>query len=978
MRNIILILICIALGSCNNNPYQKDCTSYVDPMIGTGGHGHTFPGAIMPHGMVQLSPDTRTTTWDGCSGYHYSDDSIMGFSHIHYSGVGSGGGGDILLMPTVGEIQLGQGDPSGNQPRYKEKFSHEQETSSPGYYSVIFENGIKVELTSTTRVGFHKYTFPKTKKGNISLDLIHGINDNIDSLFLEKISDTQIAGFRHVHGGLDGNRTIYFYAEFSQPFESYALYKNGEIEKGGAQISGKDVKAYFTFNTQNDKEVMVKVALSRVDVDGAKNNMKEELPGWGFEKTRKQAADAWNKELSCIKVEGGTEEAKRIFYTALYHAHVHPSVSFDADRRYRSTDQKIYEATDFDNYTTFSLWDTHRALHPLLTIIDQERTNQYINTFLERYEHFGNLPIMEFGGNEGFAMIGYHSLPVIADAWAKGIRNYNGDKAYQAMKKLSEGFRDGKKIYKKLGFIPYNEESQSVSRTLEYCYDDWCVSVLAKDFDNDDYNLYSQKGKFYENQYCPQSGFMRPRGSGYQWMSPFDPLEMTTDYTEANAYQYSLFVPHDVNRLIKLMGGNTAFEKWLDKCFSIENDPSHTYHADVTGLIGQYAHGNEPSHSMAYLYNFVGKPWKTQEKVRQIMGSFYTDKPDGLCGNEDAGQMSAWYVFGAMGFYPVTPGLDYYVLGSPLFEKITINLENGKQFVISARNASNKNKYIQSVSLNGKGHKCSFLAHKDIMDGGGLVFNMGDTPNKTWGSKPEYCPKTVDYPTPPMPRIESKDFSFAGSTEVSMFCDDKDAAIYYTTDGTEPSRSSALYNAPFELGKTATIKARAFEDGKNMSYPVSADFEKLTLLPAEKIKGELSTGLHYEFIKGYCVKMEDLKKYPVVKSGTIKTFNINEAGNDIAFGYRYGGYILAPADGIYEFFVNSNDGGILYVDGKLLINNDGFHKTQEKSKKIGLAKGFHPVLMEYFQMGGAKALTISWEKPGGKKEEIAANVLFHK
>ncbi len=974
--NLLYFLLILFFASCTGKKDADNYISYVNPMVGTNGHGHTFPGAVMPHGMVQLSPDTRTTTWDGCSGYHYSDKSIMGFSHIHYSGVGSGGGADFLFMPTVGKIQLTPGDTSNTKSGYRAAFLHDNEIASPGYYSVLLEDGIKVELTSTLRVGFHKYTFPATDKGNIILDLVHGINDNIDSLYLEKISDTQIAGFRHVYGGLDGNRTIYFCAEFSRPFESYGFYKNENLEKNATEISGKNVKAHFTFNTQTKKEVMVKVALSRVDIDGAKNNLKKELPGWDFEEIRKNAAKAWNNELSRIEVKGGSEEQRRTFYTALYHVHIHPGISMDVDRRYRSTDKKVYSSTDFDNYTTFSLWDTHRALHPLLTIIDQKRTNQYIRTFLERYEHFGNLPIMEFGGNEGFAMIGYHSLPVIADAWTKGIRDYDTEKAFFAMKKLSEGFRDGKAIYKKIGFIPYNEESQSVSRTLEYSYDDWCVSRLAKEMNETDYHFYSQKGKFYQNVFCQEVGFMRPRGSDYQWLTPFSPIEVVEYYTEANAYQYSFFVPQDINGLIDFVGGNAAFEKLLDNCFSTENDSLHTNVADVTGLIGQYAHGNEPSHSMAYLYNFVGKPWKTQERIRQIMDSFYSDKPDGLCGNEDAGQMSAWYVLSAMGFYPVTPGLDYYVLGTPIFDKVTIHLENGKKFSIIAKNAGASNKYIQLATLNNKDYSKSFLKHEDIMNGGELSFEMGNQPLTQWGSNPEDCPKTIDYPTAPMVRIESKDFSFIDSTTVFLSCDYNKAAIYFTTDGSNPSNRSNLYSGPIQLNKSSIIKASSFIEGSHSSFPATAHFEKLTLGLATFV-GKVTSGLEYEYLEGYCVKMEDLAKYPVLEKGVIPTFNIAAITDDRAFGYRFKGYIKAPVDGVYEFFVNSNDGGILYVDGKQIINNDGFHKTQEKLKKIGLAKGLHSIYLEYFQMGGAKALNIGWKIPGREKEEILSNVLFH-
>jgi hypothetical protein len=615
-------------------------------------------------------------------------------------------------------------------------------------------------------------------------------------------------------------------------------------------------------------------------------------------------------------------------------------------------------------------------LHPLYTIIEPKRTNQFIRCFIERYQHFGSLPIMEFGGNEGFAMIGYHSLPLIADAWAKGIRDYDEKSAFEAMKKLSEGFRDGKAVYKKIGFIPYESESQSVARTLEYCYDDWCVSRLAQKFSKTDYDLYSQKGKFYENLFNAETGFMRPRGSDYRWLTPFNPIEESGHYTEANAYQYTTFVPHDINRLIKLMGGDEKFDHWLDFCFSLNNTPSSANLQDMTGLIGQYAHGNEPSHNMAYLYSFIGKSWKAQQKARQIVDQFYTDQPNGLCGNDDAGQMSAWYILSAMGFYPATPGIEDYVIGSPLFDKVTIHLENGKKFVITAKNQGAQNGYVQSVLLNGKAHPKSYFKHSDLVNGGEIVFEMGGKPNEHWGSDPENRPRTPDYPSPVMPRIESNEKSFLQSTHVALNCDDKGAVIHYTLDGSDPSESSPLYSGPFSLDHSATLKTRSFIKGENPSYAALVEFEKLTPAPATEVHNP-QPGLHYDYLEGYCVKAEDMKKYPVQSSGTISTFNISEIKHSRSFGYIYKGYLNVPETGVYTIYLTSNDGGILSVDGKMIIDNDGFHRTQEKSKKLALAKGYHPVLLNYFQMGGAKALKVCWEKPGGKKVEIPKEVLFY-
>jgi predicted alpha-1,2-mannosidase len=729
----------ILLSQCTA---KKEYTNMVNVFVGTDYHGHTFPGATMPHGMVQLSPDTRTDTWDGCAGYHYSDSSILGFSHIHYSGVGSGGGADILLMPTVGEIQINPGDPANTKSGYRTAFSHEKEKAEPGYYSVELEDDISVELTATNRVGFHKYNFNSNERGNVILNLVHGINDKIDSLFVKVVSDTKIEGFRHCHAGLDGNRTIFFVAEFSQPMTGFGLYKNDTLLANSGEAAGKNIKAYFSFDTKNKKEVLVKVALSRVDLEGAGKNLAAEIPDWDFEKIRKMAKESWNRELSKIEIESGTEAQRRTFYTALYHTHIHPNINSDVDGRYRSTDRKVYTETGFENYTTFSLWDTFRALHPLYTIIDQKRTNEYISSFIERYRHFGNLPIMEFGGTEGLAMIGYHSLPVIADAWAKEIRDYDEKLVFEAMKKLSESFRSGKAAYKQFGFMPFNEDGQNVSKTLEYAYDDWCVSVLAKDFSETDFHFYASKGQFYRNLWDAQTGFMRPKGSDYKWYEPFDPAISAGNFTEGNSWQYTMFVPHDINGLINLMGGDKKMEAWLDECFNQKTSVEEMPSGDVTGLIGQYAHGNEPSHHMAWLYNFVGKPAKSQEIVAKILSTLYSDKPDGLCGNDDAGQMSAWYIFGSLGFYPVTPGLPFYVMGAPVFDKAILHLENGKDFIIRTQKTGSVNIFVQSAKLNGKEYLQSFLNHSDIMQGGELVVVTGDSPGAEWGVNPENRPQT--------------------------------------------------------------------------------------------------------------------------------------------------------------------------------------------------------------------------------------------
>jgi len=996
---LIMLTFLLVVISCTtkNPPSENDYTILVDPMIGTDWNGHTFPGATLPNGMVQLSPDTKTQTWNNCSGYHYADKSILGFSHTHYSGTGEGGGSDILFMPTTGEIHFRSGEDFNiydddytstssadrkneaidTKDVYGSKFSHDNETSSPGYYSVLLDDyNVKVELTTTKRAGFHKYTFPESKEANVILDLVSGNSDKPDSLYVSVDGD-EISGYRSATGALDGEKTIYFVARFSKPVASYGLAVNDEIQNGKTSVKAKNVKAYFRFETKKDEAILLKVAISSVDIEGARKNLIAELPGWDFERTRKEAKDSWNKELSKIDVEGGTKEQQVVFYTALYHALIHPNINMDVDRRYRSTNAKIYKADDFDNYTTFSLWDTFRGEHPLQTIINTAKTNQYIRTFIKRYQHTGTMPLMEFSGNEASTMIGYHSLPVIADAYVKGIRDYDVKKAYAGMKELANAERAGKEYYLQYGFIPYDLKGQSVSRTLEYSFDDWCVGRLAKDFNKEDFEYYNQRGQFYRNLFDKETGFMRPKNSEYQWLKDFNPMEISNRYTEANAYQYTPSVFQDIEGLIRLMGGEEKFEHWLDNDFATEMDTTLLHLPDVTGLIGQYAHGNEPSHHVAYLYNYVGAAWKTQQRIRQILTTLYSAKPDGISGNEDAGQMSAWYVLSAMGFYPVTPGMDYYVIGSPLFDKVTIHLENGKQFKIEAKNNSSAHPYIQSATLNGKEYSASLLRHKDIVNGSELIFEMGEEPNKEWGKKKMNRPYSIKYHSASMARIETTGNKFLDSTQISLFCADKNAVIRYTLDGRDPEITSQIYTKPFRVKETSVLKVRCFVKSVHPGYILSIDLQKIELTPALNIKN-LRPGLEYVYKEGFCKKIADMKKYPVKEKGIIKSFNLNAVKDARPFGYRFEGYINVPVDGLYTFYLEANDGAILYIDGKELINNDGGHQSQNLGGKTGLKKGFHPIRVDYFQMGRAKKLLVQWEHKNFKVEEIPSKVLYHK
>ncbi|MDD3642863.1 MAG: GH92 family glycosyl hydrolase, partial [Candidatus Krumholzibacteria bacterium] len=642
----LAVTAALLLAGCGSG---EDIVSYVDPLVGTGGHGHTHPAASMPFGMVQLGPDTRLSGWDGCSGYHYSDDVVYGFSHTHLSGTGCSDYGDILVTATTGEpvLAAGEGDDTGTG--YRSRFRHETERAEPGYYAVELDDyKIRAEMTATARCGVHRYTFPRTDRANIIFDLLH--RDRVIDAAIRITGSVTIEGYRR-SSAWARDQHVYFAAEFSEPFESYGIATGERVLEGVTSASGENVKAFFTFDRRRGGPVTVKVGISAVDAEGARRNLAEEIARHDFKRVRTEAREAWRRELGAIRVDGGTERQKRTFYTALYHCLLAPNLYSDIDGRYRGRDLAVHTADGFDYYTVFSLWDTYRAAHPLFTIIERERTVDFLRTFLAQYRQGGALPVWELAANETGTMIGYHAVPVIADAWAKGIRDFDAEEALEAMVASADRDDLGLRQYKELGFIPADSEGQSVSRTLEYAYDDWCIAVFAKDLGHDElYRRFIGRAQGYKHLYDPETGFMRPRVNG-GWLDPFDPAEVNFHYTEANAWQYSFYVPQDVAGLIAMTGGREVFADRLDALFETDSGASGLDLPDVSGMIGQYAHGNEPSHHMAYLYDYAGMPWKTQERVREIMETMYGDTPDGLCGNEDCGQMSAWYVMSALGFY---------------------------------------------------------------------------------------------------------------------------------------------------------------------------------------------------------------------------------------------------------------------------------------------------------------------------------------
>ena len=711
MKRLTILLIAImAVAMCFAQ------SEYVNPFVGTDKHGHTYPGAILPFGAIQLSPDTRLDGWDGCSGYHYSDSRIYGFSHTHLSGTGCSDYGDILVTPFTGE-------PSVINEKYALKFNHEGEYAEPGYYSVKFENGIRAELTAANYVGLHRYTFQTKGKCGIIVDLQHR-DKTLEAYMTLKAND--LVGYRRSEAWND-DQYCAFSLKTSVPAESVVYYKD-DNPVNIKEVKGTNCKAVIYF-PEGTKEVVVKVAISAVDMDGAINNQTE-VRDFDFDVVRNNAIKIWDKELGKISVESHNEEYMKIFYTAMYHSFTSPYLYSDLDGRYRGEDQKIHKTENGHKmYTVFSLWDTYRALHPLLNIIDQKRSGDFLYTFMNQYRQSGYLPMWELSSFETWCMIGYHAVPVILDAYVKGIRDYDAKEMLQAMIATANLNKLGRPEYAKYGYVPGDMENESVSKTLEYAYDDWCIAKFAKAIgDEKVYQEYIRRAQSYKNLLDPK-GFMHGRMNG-GFVTPFNPREVNNFYTEANCWQYTTYVPHDFSTFIEMVGGQKSMELFLDRLFNSSSEMTGRDQADITGVIGQYAHGNEPSHHAAYLYNFVGKPDKTQAMVNKIMRSLYNSKPDGLCGNEDCGQMSAWYVFSALGFYPVCPGNNQYVIGYPLFDKAVLHLENGETLVIT----KNEDKpYIQSVTVNGNPLTKSYLTYDEIAKGGEIAFTMGDTPSSTWG-----------------------------------------------------------------------------------------------------------------------------------------------------------------------------------------------------------------------------------------------------
>lgn len=942
----------LVLASCAKQPeIIKSPFDSVDPFIGTGFHGHTYPGATAPFGGVQLSPDTRRGNWDACSGYHYSDSTLLGFSHTHLSGTGCIDLGDLLFRPSL---------------QTPIAFSHENETASPGYYSVKLDSEqVLVELTATPHVGVHRYNYSPKTDAKLVVDLDHLLdNEFIYEGWIKPNGNNELVGMRRTRGWVD-NQYIYFVAQFSCPFTN--------IEQPAER------QAILTFDTTNGQPVVCKVGLSIVSEANARLNLEQETgtQGFDFDAIHQLTRNAWEEELNAITVEGGTAAQREIFYTALYHSKVVPNIVNDANGEYRRHDLSVATLpTNKKQYSTFSTWDTFRGWHPLMTLLDTTLVSDMVQSFLNIYDASGELPLWPLSAGETGTMIGYHTASIITDAYMKGIRGFDAEKALEAMKVSAEKNKKGADYYIREGYIPTNIKKESVSCLLEFAYDDWCIAQLAKALGHEaDYETFIQRSQNFIHVFDGSTRFFRGKRQDGNWETPFDPFAIGRSYTEATAWQYRFFTPHDVNGLVQLFGGQEAFINNLDSLFTVTSEVVGDL-ADVTGLIGQYAHGNEPSHHMAYLYNYVGQPWKTQEWTRRLLDEMYQPTPEGIIGNEDCGQMSAWYILSALGFYSVCPGSNQYALTSPLFDKATIQLANGQTLTISANDPAH-NRYITKVTLNGEEIKQAFITHEQLMKGGSLVFTLTDQPDKQWASDPEAAPYSYTQEQVVSIPYIAKDLDlFENEIPVEIATATAGATIHYTLDGSEPTEQSPVYQEPFTINQTTTIQAKAFKADYRPSALLKIQARKAQLAPALQVK-PTENGVAYTYYEGYFQWVADLKKGKVIERGIMPEPTIANAKQADHFGYRFEGYLYAPVDGVYEFTTRSDDGSVLYIGQTKVVDNDASHAAIEASGRIALQKGYHAYELLYFEDYEGEHFEWGWRKPGMTQQEaIPAGNLY--
>lgn len=994
--SLLRLILCFFVAS-QLFSQEKLPIDYVDPLLGTSSsRWMLFPGPSMPFGMVKLSPD-NTDDWDMDAGYEYSIESISGFNFVHSWMMGG-----FLTMPTTGKIKTNPGSMDDPDSGYRSRFSHQNENASPGYYSVVLDDyNIKAELTSTVRTGFQRYTFPQTDNAHVVIDL--NIPEEgrpiITGASIKKVSENEIEGY--ISKEMNWNKyTLHFVMRFNEPFKSISGWEADLLHDDINEIStaeNEDIGAIVNFSTVDSQMILVKTGISYVSIEQARLNLETELDqfNWDFDAVHKNARNAWNELLSKIKVEGGSEINKLKFYTNMYRAYCGRTIFSDVNGKYVDMCEEVQQLHD-PNSPVFgcdAFWNTFWNLNQLWALVTPEITNGWVNSQLEIYDRGGWLSKGPGGIEYSSIMVASHEIPLIVGAYQKGIRNYDVEKAYKAIKEIQTipgkphecgGYVGNRNLkpYMAMGYVP--EEIGHVSNTLEYAYDDWCVAQMAKSLDKaEDFEYFMKRAQNYKNVFDPSTRYVRPKHEGGPWLKDFEPVVKAVgkednfggkDYVEGNAWQYSFFAPHDVNGLIRLMG-QEEFNSRLNDGFE----------SSKPNFVSQFVnHSNQPNMQAPWLFNYSGKPWLTQKWVKEIIDNYYGTGPvNGYPGDEDQGQMGAWFVMSAIGLFEMDGGAStnpVYEISSPIFEKVTIELDEnyytGSQFVISAKNASEKNRYIQSVELNGKPLNKFWFDHSELLKGGELILEMGNVPNKSWAT---------DSPVPQIfdvqeivttPYLSSDSKIFLDSTFISLACDTEGSKIYYTIDGAQPTTESSLFTEPFLVNQTKTLKMIAYVNSISSLISTStvekADLEKPIELE------DLKEGILFKYYKGFFRGVIDFADMEPQKFGVAPKFTLGPKEEEQYFGFDFDGYIKIPSDGLYTFYLISNDGSKLLFNDRVLINNDGLHPTLERQKEIALEKGVHKISIKYFQEGGSNHLELMWKGPGINKQEVPASLLFHK
>ncbi len=981
---------------------NKEPVDYVNPMLGTSGaRWMLYPGPCLPFGMVKLSPDnTEETEYKLGAGYEYKINSISGFGHVH-SWMMCG----FITMPTMGKVEISPGTPDNPDGGYRSRINPANIKASPGYFSVLLDDyGIKAELTTTTRAGFQQYTFPKKESGRILFDLKVAEEEpsTIIEASIKKVSDTEIEGYVQRKAGEWNEYTLYFVARVNRPFTSMGGWTGTDIVNETSEVKvtkDLDIGAFLKFNLKDDQKVLLKTGISYVSIEQARLNTKTEMDqfGWDFDAIRKNASNIWNNLLGKVKVEGGSETDKMKFYTNMYRAYCSRTIFSDVNGKYTDMCEKVQQAKTPGSPVLGcdAFWGSFWNLNQLWSLVTPDYSEQWVNSLLELYDKGGWLPDAPGGLEYSSIMVASHQIPLIVNTWQKGIHGFDAEKAYKAMKEIQMnpgrphecgGYVGNRnlKTYLENGFVPAGEGP--VSNTLEYAYDDWCVAQMAKALGKmDDYKYFMQRGQNYRNVFDPSSGYIRPKYSGGPWIEDFSYDKGaggqgqnfgygSKDYVEANAWQFSWFVPHDLKGLISLMGKD-EFNNRLEKGFE-KSGPYYT-----TEYVN---HGNQPNMEAGWLFNYSGKPWLTQYWVREILDGFYgTDPVDGYHGDEDQGQMGAWYVMSAMGLFEMDGGSSVdpvYEISSPLFEKVSIQLDRnyykGSEFTIEAKNSSKVNRYIQSATLNGKVLNKFWFRHSELVNGGKLVLVMGPKANKDWASASE-SPQIMDIePIVTTPYIVNTERIFEKDRLVNLACDTKGAQIHFTLNGSPPDKNSQIYTKQFAVNKTTTVKMKAYR-GEQSSLAAEAVIQKEGIA-RPVLQSEVEKGLMYKYTHGIYRMVNDILNVPPLKTGIVPNFTIEPREKDQFFSFDYEGYINILKDGEYIFYLASNDGGKFFIDDRIIINNDGLHPVVEVNKAVKLKAGFHPISVKYFQEGGRNGLIVSWHGPGIPKQEIPSSVLYHK